>query len=226
MRRYIVFILLISLISCSKHDPHESDFNIEKIDSTSEEIYIPISLWDEVEKVGHAQKSSEAVGIALKKYINIDVTLESKNPGIVKREKVLIQFPRGGGVLDLGRYLSDKNGSFYMNFKPDLPEEVKDFNVFFVSHGRKRRIEGHEIWGLGCRSYANLSKFWSGLDSHGVKLNTTMVRHVSVGAGSYIFASQTPHNELLLAQVTVEDSRYPQYHCSRGKETNHDEAVH
>ena len=135
-------------------------------------------------------------------FAPITVYLEEKNPGVLREPRLKIDFPQGGGRLNLSDYTLDQRGSFY--FRIDAQEDKDEsLHVYYVSGGRKRRLDDDEV-GTGCGKILNLKSFYlSQMKSKGVLVNTTRDRHLTLLAGTYIFAYKKEAS-LFLSQVTID----------------------
>jgi hypothetical protein len=164
---------------------------------------------------GHGEGGEGASGAgreAGKKFMGIKVYLYEKTPGIMRGSNFLVHFERGGGELDLANYLSDRNGSFYIAMEPDVNEPLADLRVFYVSQGRKRRVDGG-IWGAGCGVFMDITSYYYKTHKDaGILTNTTRERHVTVLAGQYVFYAHKG-GSLLMSQLTIKDSRFPRLYC-------------
>jgi hypothetical protein len=146
-------------------------------------------------------------------YSSVQVFLTEKNPGVLKAPAWRLNFPVGGGTLDLSAYVTGAPGSFYVGF--ELPEEFQtgtNFKVLFISQGRKRRIDDR-IFGAGCSQVLDItSKFQAMMKSEGIKANTTRQRHVTLLAGHYIF-SVLKEGRIYITQATLTDSKNKNLLC-------------
>lgn len=177
-----------------------------KITDNPEDIKVPAQMWDLI----GSEKKSQLI------FVPVTLVLTEKNPGILKQSPTRLTFPRGGGEIDLSRFLTGRPGSFYVKFIFD-PHKAKDSSkVFFVSQTRKRKIDG-EVFGTGCKKFLEISH---GLDKvskgEGILVNTTRSRHVTVLGGSFVFAS-VQNRDIRLSQVTFKDSNHPEYFCEMKK---------
>lgn len=135
-------------------------------------------------------------------FAPLAVYVEEKNPGVLREPRMKIEFPQGGGRLNLSDYTTDQRGSFY--FRIDVQEDKEDsLHVYYISGGRKRRIDEDEV-GTGCGKILNLKNFYlSQLKSKGLLVNTTRDRHLTLLAGTYVFAYKKEAS-LFLSQLTVD----------------------
>jgi len=147
-----------------------------------------------------------------KDFFGFRVQLAEKNKDVLTKEKVILQYDKGGGFLDLADYVTDIKGTFYLKWSPSLELDNQKIHVFYLSNAKKFRI-GEDPHGVGCGKYLEITSYWNKEMSHeGIKLNTTSGRYVHVLAGTYFFAL-TLNNKLYLSQLTIKDSRFRERMC-------------
>lgn len=147
-------------------------------------------------------------------FMPIKVFLIEKNKGVLGGENHLLSFGPGGGELDLANFLGERQGTFHIAFEIGLERGDNPFKVFYLSNARKREIDGI-TYGAGCNTYHDITGFFEkSMKGEGIRVNTTQERYVSVLAGTYFFAL-SHEGQLRIAQVTIRDSRFRQYHCHR-----------
>ena len=163
---------------------------------------------DEHGSGGGSKKSAEP----LISFNEIKVVLTEKNPNVLNEKSYTIQFPRGGGFLDLAKYVSNQNGSFYIHFQLPGDDKADQIKAFFVSKAKKRRLDG-EVWGSGCKSAVEISSFYKKAISSGkFEVNTTRDRHLSLIGGHFI-VSVNDGKQIKVTQVTIYDSRRADLMC-------------
>lgn len=199
------FLMLTSIAFAS--DQSESE-GIEKevISEIAKDIKIPLKMWEIIA----SKKESGANEVYI--FSNVKVRLTEKNPSIVKKSIIEVEFPRGGGELDMSSYLTGNQGTFFVNF--DFPEfEDADFKkVIFISNSRKRKI-GDQIFGSGCHEFFDVTnRFLAESQSGGLAVNTTRNRHVTVLGGSFILVAKK-NKQNYLAQVTFTDKKHKNLLC-------------
>jgi hypothetical protein len=168
------------------------------------EIMIPSKIWDLI----YADEKSKPRVV----FAPVKLQMKERNPGILTQEEVIIQFPRGGGEVDLSQFVTEKRGSFFVNFTFEKGGAPESSYVFFVSRNRKRKVDGM-ILGSGCKSFYDVKTYLGKTDKQGgILVNTTRLRHLSVLGGSFVFANVTG-KEVRLAQVSFKDSKNPKYFC-------------
>lgn len=171
-----------------------------EFDEQGPDVNIPTQIW---EKFGNVSGKNTVT------FGDIVVRLKEKNPGVLVEEELTFKFPRGGGEIDLSKYVKlDNPGSFYVFFEfEDLPKGEAG-KAYFISRAKKRKID-QEVWGSGCNKYLDIKKFiyGEGLKS-GIEVNTTRSRHLSVLGGTFFFA-----NDSKVAQVSFKDTSQPQLMC-------------
>jgi hypothetical protein len=183
-----------------------------RITDNAEDIQVPSKVWDILFK----DSKSHLL------FDNINVLLRDKNSGVLKESPVRIQFPRGGGSIDLSQYTSGKQGSFYVSFEfnSDYPKE--NLKYFYVSRARKRRVDG-EILGSGCNKVLEIHEGLMKLqEKDGLLVNTTRARHVSLLSGSFVFAN-IQAKDVKIAQISFTDSTHPDLICTGNKLRTHNE---
>ncbi len=168
---------------------------------------------------GEASAEPPAEGLdRVKRFFPLQVYLVEKTKGVLGGADHLIKFDKGGGQLDLAKYIKYDRGTFLFAFDFELPEGVKDYHVFFVSRARKRKIEG-EIFGAGCKKFFDLTSFYNKVISKsGIEANVTRARHISLLGGTYVIW-YTYRAAIYMTQVTVVDSRFNDLACET-KTTN------
>lgn len=177
-------------------------------------VEMPASLWEKMQDFartsGQLAKDAEVVTefVALKAY------LIEKNRGILGRENFALEFPVGGGEIDLSDFLQPLRGSFYFatEFLPDLDPKMK--KVFFLSNSPTRVLTGSKV-GAGCDAYYDVtSAFDKAMAGTGFLVNTTDGRHVGALAGTYFFGG-FEGGKLRIASLVVRDSKFRPLHCRR-----------
>lgn len=232
MRSLLAVFIFFSLLACEK----KSGYHVEeprqiKIEELAEDIKLPSTAWDLLEFKTVAAAPAEAHGDAshgegshggegegkaapAKNYTFSDVTvyLVQKNEGVVQGEAVKIQLPKGGGKIDLSRYISNQPGTFFVGFEFPAFETAAAKKVVFVSRTRKRKI-GAQIFGAGCNQIIDITdRFLTEMKGEGIKVNTTQERYLSVIGGTFLFSAQTA-SDVLLAQVTFVHPQFQHLFC-------------
>lgn len=222
--------MLLVLVSCHKDPGYRvSSYNEIKIEEVPEDVKIPSKAWDLLEFKGDAHAAADHGGggehggghgggapaaSATKNIVFSEVALYlvQKNDDVIVGEAIKVSFPKGGGTLDLSSYIGQQKGSFYLAF--DFPQalEATSSKVLFMSRARKRKIGG-QIFGAGCNQFFDITpQFNKAMMGEGLKLNTTQERYLSVIGGTFLFAAEKG-NDIFLSQVTLTNSKYPQYFC-------------
>ena len=188
-----------------------------------EKLRIPSSLWDHMQAVYVAKTAKTAVQsengevgaseIATSFY-PIVVNLREKTRGVLGGVQHQIEFPEGGGILDLAEVVeSGKKGTWYLAIEPlGLGESEAELRVFYLGAGREREIDG-EKFGSGCQHFMEITSYYrQEMADRGFRVNTTQNRDVTVLAGSYFFVA-VKDGVLMVSQLTLTDSRYPDLIC-------------
>lgn len=179
---------------------------VYKIEEAGKDIRVPSKIW--VEIFGDDKIKSDSIS-----FTGMRVRFKEKNPGVLIEPEFVVELSRGGGEIDLARFVTNKQGTFSIYFDATEVKSAKHPHVFFVSKGRKRKIEG-EVWGAGCRTFLNMTDFMlKKNDKAGIEVNTTRSRHLSVLMGHFIFAADKK-----LTQVTFIDSSQPTLNCDTAGE--------
>ena len=215
-RRIATWIILVFAMSaaCTKTSTFRTESaQILKIDELPGDFKMPAKVWEIVEKNPDQKAGTEAATSPAIFYSSIQVFLTEKNDHILKTPSTIIEFPRGGGTIDISEFTTGDAGSFFVGF--ELPEEFnegKNFKVLYVSQGRKRKLEDR-VYGSGCNQYFDItSKFTEMMKTEGIKANTTRQRHVTLLAGHYIF-SIIKDTKIFITQVTFTDSKNKNLLC-------------
>lgn len=236
MRRIVgatlAFVLLVglSLISlsglsgCKEKTPawKQHAFTTQDMSRSAVESYLPRTLFSRITALLEPSRPGlkppdelmNRKGPLPSVFTPIRVFLVEKNRGILTQGHTEIVYPAGGGELDLSQFVLTKKGSFYfaVDFLPDLPAEER--HIYFLSHGKARTIDG-EKYGAGCNVYFDItSSFNKSMSSEGFLVNTSDGRHVSALAGTFYFAA-VREGKLLLASLTVKDSKQRKWQCER-----------
>lgn len=179
---------------------------VYKIDEIGKDIRVPSKIWIEI--FGDDKIKSDSVS-----FTNMRIRFKEKNPGVLIEPEFVVEMARGGGEIDLSRFVTDKQGTFSIFFDASEVKAAKQPHVFFVSKARKRKIEG-QVWGAGCKTFLNMTDFMLNKnDKAGIEVNTTRSRHLSVLMGHFIFAADKK-----LTQVTFTDSSQPTLNCDTAGE--------
>jgi hypothetical protein len=145
-------------------------------------------------------------------FSEVNVFFTQKNDGVLKETSYKIQLPRGGGEIDLADYMGNQAGSFYVGFEFPEFEDVVDKKVLFVSHARKRKVDG-DVLGAGCNQFFDISKkFNKAMQGEGIKSNTTRERHATLLGGSFLVSAKK-NASTYVTQVTFKDSKHPYLFC-------------
>jgi hypothetical protein len=236
MIKFFIFSLLcVTLAACTKKPGyHVEESKVVKIEELAEDIKVPSKAWDLLEFKtvseeapaahgeekhaeggeggGHGEGEGKAAPAKTFTFSDIIVHLVQKNEGIVEGEAVKIHLPKGGGSIDLSRYITSQQGSFYVGIEYPAFETATAKKVVFVSRTRKRKI-GAEVFGAGCNQVFDITdRFQKEMAGEGLKVNTTQERYISVIGGTFLFSAQKD-NEVLLAQVTFTNPQYQHLFC-------------
>lgn len=206
----LIFFLGLSVFSCKKAEHSEEE--VQKVNQLSADFKIPSSLWDKIE--GSQEDSKKTIV-----FVPIRVKFYEKTPGVLSVKESNLQFPRGGGVLDLSEIVSGTTGTFY--FQVTMEDEYESIKVYYLSNARKRKIDG-SVYGVGCNKYLDISKkFWSEMKSGGLKINTYRNSHTTLLSGHFIFVASR-ENQIHVTQLTFQDSEKNYLLCSGDQNDKND----
>ncbi|NUN05473.1 MAG: hypothetical protein HUU57_06910 [Bdellovibrio sp.] len=226
VRSLLFFSMFLTLASCKEKMPsyHAEEYQEIKYEDLPEDIKVPTKIWELVEFKSASPDAADAHGgghgggraaSASSKnlvFSDLQIFLVEKNPGVVAGEAVKISLPKGGGTVDLSRFISNKQGTFYVGF--EFPEfaDVEAKKVIFISNTKKRRI-GNQVFGAGCNQILDITdRFMQEMKGEGLKVNTTQERYVSVMGGTFLFAAQKG-SDVFLAQVTFTNPQQAALFC-------------
>ena len=238
----IVFLCaIISNISCHQQDHAPENFTVYKISEFGNDIKIPSLVWDQLEGLvesdahitsepkkdlpaaghggGHGGGEKASAAGPTKKdvasgavFAGLKITLKEKNPGVLKDSSIAIELPKGGGEIDLAKYMGLKKGSYYLNFVFPEMQDAQFKKIIFVSQAKRRKIDD-DIIGAGCNVFFDLTNSVSkSFDKEGIKLNTTRDWHSSVIGGHFLFSAKKD-SQTIVSRVTFKDSAHPELFC-------------
>jgi hypothetical protein len=188
----IKWMILLTLAFAS-----EKTFHIE---DTGGDVQIPTRLWELIQ--GNKPDQNLTFG-------NLKVRLEEKTEGTLVAPHLTIELPRGGGEIDLSKFVRDQKGTFRVFFSYDDFIGPKELNIYYISRARKRKIDG-EVWGAGCKKFMDVKSYIE--SGKGIEVNTTRNRHLSVLGGIFIFSSGQQ-----VSQVHFTDSTQTELFCGAGE---------
>ncbi len=229
-----IILSLLTVTGCSKPPGYRSDqYTSYKVQDLAQDQKIPVTTWDLLEgRAGEAEHPEEPSGhggdsgggehggSGPKTYSSLKTTvlgevrvfLVEKNPGILRHPAIEVIFPRGGGTLDLAKYLSGQRGTFFVGFEFQSLAAATQKKVVFLSQAKRRKIGG-QIFGSGCNQFFDVTdKFIQAMTVEGIKVNTTQDRHIGVLGGTFLFAAEIG-GETQVAQVRVVDSQNNKLFC-------------
>lgn len=203
----VILVAAFFLAACEKNEKIEvQESDMALVDSLPEDFVVPSVVWKSMQPKTAEEKEKPII------YTSVKVFMQEKNKNVLKKPVIGLEFPRGGGEIDLAMMVGAQTGTFFLGF--DLPEfaNVLSKKVFFISQSRQRKVEG-EILGSGCRKILDIStEFFKQTKESGFKINTTRNRHDSILGGHMIFVGETEKN-WLLSQVTFFDSSRTDLFC-------------
>lgn len=221
MLRFTAIIFLISIITSCKKGPIyiQPDMKIFVFEDISADVKVPYNVWnilegivDLNEKDLKAQQANTQTGEAL--FAGLKIYITEKTPDIVQGKSIEIQLPRGGGFVDLSKFIREKNGTFYIGFDYPEFENASIKKVAFVSRTKKRKIDGRVV-GSGCNVYFDITDaYFKNMKSDGIKVNTTAQRHLGILGGTFLFSAKNQDtNQIYVSHVTFIDSNHQELFC-------------
>ena len=200
--------LFSGLVGCRQHGPTAGDETPDKVievTDNGDEVRMPRQIWALLETEGNEIESA-SVGT-----LPVEVRLREKTPGTLFNHSIRLKFPQGGGTIDLADFVAASSGTIKLGIEV-AAEPESEIRSFFVSHAKKRRIEG-EIWGGGCRSFFEITNLFHSQISPGeFELNLTRARHVSVVGGTF-FITARKKKDLWVTQISFRDRQSPHLFC-------------
>lgn len=212
-------VLLFALDSSVRANSDDDAYAPEviRVRDLPKDFLLPATLWDqllvhEIKGAGVAlpdEPGASTMSSVL--FSSITVILTEKNSGVLKEPVIRIEFPKGGGEVDLSQWTTGKPGSFFVRFV--FPGELSPtFEAYHLSKTRKRKVDGR-IYGGGCRFFYKVTKLLlKPADSRGLAVNTTKDFHVSTLGGHFLFAWQD-QEATQVSQVRFTSSNNPDLFC-------------
>jgi len=219
-----LFILLtLFLVGCHRDD---GATNTDKKEQTlvvempdiSKDVFFPNKIWDVITGADFSKSVHNATTMI---FAPISVEMDEKTEGVLTSPHLRLQFPKGGGEIDLSHYVKGERGTFLLKFDFEGLPAGDDLNVFFVSRSKKRRIDD-EIYGSGCGVFYDVKKDLVAMNSRGgLTLNVTHHRHVSALGGHFVF-SYKKDKQTFVTEVSFVDSKWPTLFCENKPEEKHE----
>jgi hypothetical protein len=196
--------------ACTKKTEEPVEIKETVIEDVAQDIKIPQAAWDLLEfkttPSGAVTNSHDQV------FAAINVVLTEKNPGVLSEPSVRIKLQKGGGAIDLSRYVTGKNGTFFVKFEFAEFADAVQKRVLFVSKARKRKIGG-EVFGEGCNKFLDITdKYFHKMSEDGLTVNTTQQRYLSILGGHFLFSAKKD-NMIAISQVSFYHSQHPNLMC-------------
>lgn len=173
---------------------------------------------------GHGESASGGSGAAtanlrnLKQmdYGEIVVYLGSKKGAALRGKQLKIEFAKGGGTVDLAKYLNpDAPGEFMFGLEIMGTQEGQNLKAYFVSGSKSQKV-GTDVFGTGCGKVADITGFYEKeLSKQGLTVSSKRALHVSQLVGTYVLVYQAFNGKWRSAQVSVVDSSRPGMACPR-----------
>jgi hypothetical protein len=210
------FLPAVLFLVCACH--HDSDkansenqqeVTVIEMPDISKEIYFPNKIWDVITGADFSKSVHSATTMI---FSEVEVEMDEKTEGVLTKPHLRLKFPKGGGEVDLSKYVKGERGTFRLKFNFDGMPEGEDLNVFFVSRGKKRKLDD-EVYGSGCGVFYDIKKDLVSRNSgEGLMLNVTHYRHVSALGGHFVF-SYKKNKQTYVTEVSFTDSLRPTLFC-------------
>lgn len=204
--KVLCIVLCIAFTGCTKNQDVPKLYQIKELPS---DFKIPKIIFENIQEKSSAESKTT---LPVFVFLPIQVKLTGLQSGVVQDDVVQIQFPNGGGNLDLSKFLR-KQGTFTFEIvHPTTPADIELFDVVFVSNMHSREIDS-ELHGVGCGRAIRLKDQYDKL-SHRSQLtvNTTDARHLHVIGGQFVLVYKRS-NQYYLTHINVFDSKNTTLQC-------------
>lgn len=218
-------IFFIPLLACHKISNSFEGKYLKPIrnEHTDKDIRVPQSVIKKIEDLylGHLHKKNPHEGRTntqlllevTREYFRIAIKLYSSQQEVLKNN-VQVEFARGGGVIDLADFVTEKRGRFNVQVDLGLKEDqsLEDFRAYFISGSRKRKV-GDETMGAGCGQALEVTNFFKEkiLTGRQVVYNADG-RYASLLMGTFVVALMDD-GVLKLSTISFTDSRFSHLAC-------------
>lgn len=188
-------------------------YDLRKIPS---DALLPTTLWEKIETFGRDERKKEAPE-ALNQRVEIQhltmvLRLQEVDPGTLVAPEFKLRLGAGGGTVDLSHFVKAERGRFYLQVILPAQLNTAPSQIFFLG-GTKPRNIGPRVWGLGCRTYLDVTHYFlTEMKSKGLLLDTQQLRHLSLFGGSF-FISVYKQTQQYIARLTLQDSRHKDLFC-------------
>jgi hypothetical protein len=206
----LVLFFVLCLGGCSAKEEHvgEDELKIE-MPEISKEVFFPTKVFELIEGESGPHGTRRTTSMI---YAPIRVKFHEKTEGLLTQPSLVLSFPKGGGEVDLSKYIKKDRGTFRVSFEVDEFETGEDQRIFFVSKSKKRKLEDG-VYGNGCKTYYDVKDFIRTANkAEGLVVNVTRDRHDSALGGSFIF-SYKKQFQTFVTQVSFVDSKRPDLFC-------------
>lgn len=199
----LISFFAASIAFADDHTVEDKYSSLKKFEvgETGSDVEVPTKIWEMTQGTKVDQSFT---------FAPMKVRFQEKTKGVLIEPEFVVVLPRGGGEIDLSKFVKDQQGTFRVYFDIDEFKDGKDFHIFYVSKARKRKIEG-ETWGAGCRRFMDIKNFV--VSDQGIEVNTTRNRHLSVLGGVFFFSAGKQ-----VTQVNFTDSTQTQLFCGEGSD--------
>lgn len=223
---YIAVFIVMAMGACKKSTPGNIEYKPGTVEKTSKDFSIPRQLREQIEKsyIEYIRKNNPKVVLSDEEilsriprdFLDVKMQFRSSAPRVLT-DHTEFHLPRGGGEIDLAKYVIGEKGSFYLTMeahRSESPEaELDNLTIYFLSNAKQRKIQ-NEVYGIGCKSYLEVTQVIEKANKdNGLQLNATQQRYVPVVGGVFYFVNFNSERKIYIASVRVTDSRYPDLFC-------------
>ena len=183
-------VLLLTLsIGCHKSEEgaevHHGELRTIQMPEMTQDIQLPTKLWDMVTEASFEKAIQQSATFI---FAPLVVNLEEKTPGVLTDSVIRLEFPKGGGQIDLSKYVRKERGTFKVRFDFEGFSDAESLKVYYISKARKRKIDD-ELFGSGCKHFFDVKDYiMKANGKDGLVVNVTRDRHDSALGGHFLFS--------------------------------------
>ncbi len=203
-------LLFVLLVACHKDNSGElppEQIRTIRASELGRDFFVPSGVWDRIS--GRKLTTVQETGTV--SFLPIKVVFDEKNRGVLQQKRVVAEFPKGGGDLDLSQVVGEKTGTFYMKFEFEGFADPENLQVYFVNAAKKTKVDG-EIRGDGCDKAYDIKAFVLNNLKKGIEVNTYKNLHLYLLGGHFVFSSQVK-GQTLVTQVSMTDTSKSYVFC-------------
>jgi hypothetical protein len=198
------FLVASLFLGCEKKTHRsfsESETVVFRQTEIGQDFFVPSRIWDQISGQGLSQVQEKGTMT----FLPVRVVFEEKNPGVLKHPRMIFEFPKGGGEVDLQQVIGNRVGTFYVRFELEAWADPDKLQIYFINKAKKTKVQGL-IRGDSCdRAYAIKSFMLSHRD-RGLEVNTYLDQHVQLLGGHFVFSTRI-NQQSMVTQVGFFDSQ-------------------